>query len=149
MPDQSEIALRLGVPEGFAASTSRGPFTNHNGPTYRASAPGDMRSGLLVLERHCNSMGFLHGGMASAFADGALAWAVWQETRRMSVTMKLSLAFFDIVKAGQWLEARPVIDGVDDDIVHVHADLVSPQERAASRADGVFRLLRRKPGGGS
>ena len=54
---------------GFAASPSRGKFTIHNGPSYRATAEGDMRTGLWVLDRHCNGMGFLHGGMACAFAD--------------------------------------------------------------------------------
>ena len=133
------------VPEGFALSKSRGPFTTHNGPTYRASTRGDMRSGLLVLDRHCNSMGFLHGGMASAFADGALAWAVWNETRRMSVTLKLTLTYLNIVKAGEWLEARPTVDAVNDELVHLHADLVTRHGKAA-RAEAVFRLLRRGPG---
>jgi acyl-coenzyme A thioesterase PaaI-like protein len=132
------------VPDGFDLSASRGAFTTHNGPTYRASASDDWRSGLLVLERHCNSMGFLHGGMASAFADGALAWAVWRETRRMSVTLKLSLNFLSIVRAGEWLEARPCIDAVNGELVHVHADLVTREGKAA-RAEAVFRLLRRKP----
>lgn len=131
------------VPAGFALSGSRGPFTTHNGPSYRAEAPGDLRSGLLVLDRHCNSMGFLHGGMASAFADGALAYAVWHATRKMSVTLKLTLHFHGIVKAGKWLEARPVVDAVDADLVHVHADLVLADGSPAARADGVFRVLRR------
>lgn len=132
-------------PPGFAPSRSRGPFTRHNGPVFRASAPGDIRSGLIVLDRHCNSMGFLHGGMASAFADGALAWAVWDATGRMSVTLKLTLAFLDIVREGEWLEARPAVDSVSGELVHVHADLVAGRERPVARADAVFRLLRRGP----
>lgn len=135
------------VPDGFEISSSRGPFTTHNGPTYRASARSDMRSGILVLERHCNSMGFLHGGMASAFADGALAWAVWRETRRMSVTLKLTLSFLNIVRAGEWLEARPGVDAVNGELVHVHANLVTSAGKAA-RAEAVFRLLRRRSGAG-
>ncbi|NBC20897.1 MAG: PaaI family thioesterase [Alphaproteobacteria bacterium] len=145
MPETSDDQTPHVIPAGFELSKSRGPFTTHNGPTYRASAKGDMRSGLLVLDRHCNSMGFLHGGMASAFADGALAWAVWHETRRMSVTLKLTLSFLDIVRAGAWLEARPGIDAVHDELVHVHADLVTGSHKAA-RAEAVFRLLRRRPG---
>lgn len=135
------------IPQGFAAAQSRGPFTTHNGPVYRASAEGDLRSGLLVLERHCNGMGFLHGGMVSAFADGALAWAVWDATRRMSVTLKLTMTFLDIVRVGEWLEARPVVDAVDGELVHLHADLVNGDGRPCARADGVFRLLRRRPRG--
>ena len=68
---------------GFAASPSRGKFTIHNGPSYRATAEGDMRTGLWVLDRHCNGMGFMHGGMVSAFADSALAWAAQAPAARL------------------------------------------------------------------
>lgn len=129
-------------PPGFSLSASRGPFTLHNGPVYRAQ--DDLRSGLWVLKRHCNSMGFLHGGMASAFADGALAWAVWDEVRAMSVTLKLTLSYMDIVPEGAWLEARPEVTARSGDIVHVTADLVRDGKKLTARADGVFRALRRK-----
>ncbi len=134
----------VGVPDGFDLTASRGPFTTHNGPTYRASTKGDLRSGLVVLERHCNSMGFMHGGMVSAFADGALAWAVWHETRRMSVTLKLVVHFLDTIRAGEWLEACPHVDAVNDGLVHVHADMFTDRGKVA-RAEAVFRLLRRRP----
>ncbi|MEL6664368.1 MAG: PaaI family thioesterase, partial [Pseudomonadota bacterium] len=113
------------------------------GPVYRADADEDLRSGLLVLDRHCNGMGFLHGGMAAAFSDSALAWAVWWHTRRRSVTLKLTMTYLDIVKAGTWLEARPEVDAVKDDCVHVHADLWANGAVKSARADAVFRLLRR------
>ena len=103
--------------EGFALTPSRGKFTIHNGPSYRATAAGDMRTGLWVLDRHCNGMGFLHGGMISAFSDSALAWAVWSSTGRMSVTIKLTLEFMDIVPEGTWLEAHPEVTAVDGDLV--------------------------------
>lgn len=132
-------------PAGFELSSSRGPFTRHNGPVYRATGKDDLRSGLIVLDRHCNSMGFLHGGMASAFADGALAWAVWHEARSVSVTLKLTMSFLDIVPEGSWLEARPRVSAALDDVVHVSADMVRDGRRPCGRADAVFRLIRRKP----
>ena len=107
-----------------------------------------MRSGVRVLDRHCNGMGFLHGGMISAFADSSLAWAVWSATGRMSVTLKLTLSFLDVVREGEWLEARPEVTAIQDELVHVSADLLAGdgvvQGRAAARADAVFRLLRRQ-----
>lgn len=135
-----------GVPAGFSLAQSRGKFTLHNGPVYRADAEGDVRSGLIVLDRHCNGMDFLHGGMAAAFSDGALAWAVWAAEKRPSVTLKLTLSYFQTVHEGDWLEARPQVTSVENEIVHVHADLVSGGERKVARADGVFRLLRRSRG---
>ncbi len=137
------------VPPGFSLAQTRGKFTTHNGPVYRADGAGDVRSGIRILDRHCNGMGFLHGGMAAAFSDSALAWAVWDATGRMSVTLKLTMAYLDVVREGEWLEARPQVDGVHDGMVHVHARLIAGdgvcEGRAAGRADAVFRLLRRRP----
>ncbi len=142
MADPAWLAPR----PGFAPSPSRGKFTIHNGPTYRATAPGDLRTGLLVLDRHCNGMGFLHGGMASAFADSALAWAVWSATGKMSVTVKLTLEFMEIVKEGDWLEAHPAVTASAGDFVHVTARLLKEDGALAARATAVFRTLRRGPG---
>ncbi|MEQ8559491.1 MAG: PaaI family thioesterase [Henriciella sp.] len=130
-------------PPGFEISRSRGPYTTRNGPVCRATAEGDLRSGIWVLERHCNSMGFMHGGMVSSFADGALAWAVWHATRKMSVTLKLTTSFFGTIRPGDWLEAHPEVISVDDGVVHVVADLLVDGATAAARADATFRVLRR------
>jgi len=131
-------------PPGFALRSTLGKFSLHNGPSYLASAEGDMRSGIWVLDRHCNGMGFMHGGMICAFADSALAWAVWSVANRASVTIKLTMEFMDIVPEGTWLEAHPQVKGVDGDLVHVMADLVKEDGGLAGRADAVFRCLRRR-----
>jgi len=130
--------------EGFALTPSRGKFTLHNGPTYRAAAEGDIRTGMWVLDRHCNGMGFLHGGMLSAFADSALAWAVWSVTGKMSVTIKLTLEFMEIAREGEWIEARPEVTAVDGEFVHVTARILKEDGGLAGRADAVFRTVRRK-----
>ena len=130
-------------PEGFKADGGRGPFTSHNGPIYRKDDGKTVEVGLHVLERHCNGLGFLHGGMISAFADGALAWAVWRATQRSSVTIQLSLDFLDIVRIGDWLVAHPKHISTSGDVVHVEADLVRNNEQLVAHAVGVFHLLRR------
>lgn len=132
-----------GPPEGFAPTPSRGRFTLHNGPSYRAVAPGDLRSGLVILDRHCNGMGFLHGGMLSAFADSSLAWAVWHATKRASVTLKLTLEFMEIAREGEWIEAHPSVQGVNGEFVHVTARIIKSKGSLAARADAVFRTVRR------
>ena len=131
-------------PPGFAPRPTRGKFSLHNGPSYLASAEGDIRSGIWVLDRHCNGLGFMHGGMICAFADSALAWAVWSATGRSSVTIKLTMEFMDIVKEGTWLEAHPRVKGIDGDLVHVMTDLIKEDGALAARADAVFRSLRRR-----
>ena len=130
------------IPDGFALAHSRGHFTNHNGPVFTATAPGDLRSAMFVLDRHCNSMGILHGGMASAFADRALAVAVWQALRAPSVTLKLTLQFLESISLHSWLEARPRVLSVQDGLVQVTAEMrIMGQERVA-RADATFRRVR-------
>lgn len=131
-------------PPGFAPRPTRGKFSLHNGPSYLASVEGDLRSGIWVLDRHCNGLGFMHGGMICAFSDSALAWAVWSVAKRSSVTIKLTVEFMDIVREGTWLEAHPQVKGVDGDLVHVMADLINEDGGLAARADAVFRTLRRK-----
>ena len=140
MTTQSEV--HRDPPPGFELSSSRGPFTTRNGPVCRATAKGDLRSGLWVLERHCNSMGFMHGGMVSSFADGALAWAVWYETHKMSVTLKLTTSFFGTIRPGDWLEASPRVTSSEEGIVHVTADM-TVRGTLAARAAATFRVLRR------
>lgn len=88
-------------------------------------------------------MGFMHGGMVSSFADGALAWAVWHATRKLSVTLKLTTSFFGTIRPGDWLEAHPEVLSVDDGIVHVRADMLTQGDQLAARADATFRVLRR------
>lgn len=140
---EADLPAHLKIPDGFELAQSRGKFSNHNGPIYIASDPGDLRSGLYVLERHCNSMGFLHGGMASAFSDRALAVAVFAATRRMSVTLKLTMHFFETVRLENWLEAHPKVLSYEEDLVQVTADLLIDGEKLAARADATFRTLRR------
>lgn len=130
---------------GFAPTPSRGRFTLHNGPSYRATAPGDLRAGLWVLDRHCNGMGFLHGGMVSAFADSALAWAVFSTTQKMSVTIKLTLEFMEIVREGEWIEAHTDVTAIDGEFVHVRARIVKEDGGLAAVAHAIFRTVRRGP----
>lgn len=130
---------------GFAPTPSRGKFTLHNGPSYRATEKGDIRTGLWVLDRHCNGMGFLHGGMVSAFADSALAWAVYSATQKMSVTIKLTLEFMEIVREGEWIEAHPEVTSVDGEFIHVRARIVKEDGGLAALAHAVFRTVRRGP----
>ena len=140
---ESDLPDHLRVPDGFVLAQTKGAFTNHNGPVYQASADGDLRSGMFVLDRHCNSMGFLHGGMASAFADRSIAVAVWDATKRFSVTLKLTLHYYETVRLHDWLEAHPIVRSVESGIVQVQADLLIGGTKLAARADATFRSLRR------
>ena len=70
-------------------------------------------------------------------------YAVWDATRKMSVTLKLTISYFDTIRPGTWLEAHPVVVSSEDGIVHVCADLLIDGEKLGARADATFRSLRR------
>ena len=131
-------------PDGFVEAEGRGPFTRHNGPIYRRRQSDQIQVGMYILERHCNGLGFLHGGMAASFADGALAWAVWEASNLSSVTMRLSIDYLQPVRQGDWLMAEPKCLQIDGDVVHVEATLTRNERSPVCHAAGVFHLLRRK-----
>ncbi len=130
------------IPSGFRLSDKRGPFTTHNGPTYHRHVDGGLEHGLLVLDRHCNALGILHGGMATAFMDGVLAGGVFRATGRRSVTLRLTVDFLDAAKVGDWLEARVLETGHDDQICRAHGE-ISRNGAPILRARGIFRLSQR------
>lgn len=130
------------IPEGFRLSDRRGPFTTHNGPVYHKHVDGGLVHGLIVLERHCNGMGILHGGMATAFMDGVLAGGVFRATGRRSVTLRLTVDFLDIARAGDWLEGSVLETDQDEQICRMRGQ-IARDGVAVLRARGIFRLMQR------
>lgn len=63
-------------PPGFELQSGRGAFTAHNGPYYHRRAGDGLEQAFYALDRHCNGLGIIHGGMLTAFLDGLLASAV-------------------------------------------------------------------------
>jgi uncharacterized protein (TIGR00369 family) len=123
----------------------RAPFVNHVGPIYQAveTAPGEMRLGLRVAEVHCNTLGFMHGGMIATIADSAMARALISRLQRRSVTLKMSLEYLDTVNRNDWLVAEARLVSHDETAAYTECDLkVGDSIRA--RATGVFRLLRKR-----
>src|SRR5579871_6366328 len=87
-------------PAGFQRSGGRGAFSTHNGPYFHHA---DGRQAFFALERHCNSVGLIHGGMLSAFLDGVLAGAAARGTETTPVTIHLSIDYLDMGRAGEWV----------------------------------------------
>ena len=130
-------------PEGFVAAPTRGPFTTHNGPVFVRQQTDAIKpaSALPILRRHCNGLGFMHGGMIAAFADSSLAHAIIQQTGRACVTLNMSIEYFDAIHVGSWLIGEPEILSVENEIAHVEVKLMV-ENRLKARATGVFRLRR-------
>jgi uncharacterized protein (TIGR00369 family) len=131
-------------PEGFVLQTGRGAFTTHNGPYYARSSESGVAQAFYALDRHCNGVGLIHGGMLSAFLDGLLAGAAGRESGAMAVTVHLSIDFLDMGRAGDWVIGEACVTRATRDLAFVegHARV---HGRDLARANGVFKLMRRRP----
>jgi uncharacterized protein (TIGR00369 family) len=133
-------------PEGFVRSSSRGPYSTHNGPYFHREIQGEATEhAFLALPRHANGLGLVHGGMLTSFMDGLLAAAVWRASHRSSVTIHLSVDFLHMARVGHWVFGESRVTRLTRDVAfvegHAHAagtDVV--------RASGVFKLMRKASG---
>ena len=128
-----------GPPDGFVESTSRGPFTTHNGPVYHK--PGDPQvRGFRAQLRHCNGFGIVHGGWLMAFTDGVLGGAVWEATKSRSVTLRMNSDFIGMVRQGEWVEGRGVVTRSTRSLAFARAEL-TVAGKVVLTAEGVFKLM--------
>jgi uncharacterized protein (TIGR00369 family) len=96
-----------------------------------------------ALDRHCNGLGLIHGGMISAFLDGLLAAAAARETRSTPVTVHLSVDFLGMGRAGEWVLGEARVTRATRDLAFVEGR-AHVQDRDLARAAGVFKLMRRR-----
>jgi acyl-coenzyme A thioesterase PaaI-like protein len=60
------------APEGFAPHFRKSPVTEPWEPLYSKTSADGVEIGLTIAPEHCNSRGFLHGGVIAALADNAM-----------------------------------------------------------------------------
>ena len=60
------------VPDGFAPHFRASPLTAPWEPLFSRRTADSVMIGLRIREVHCNSRGFVHGGLISAIADNAM-----------------------------------------------------------------------------
>lgn len=129
-------------PEGYQQSTTRGPFTTHNGPFYHWATDTDFRHGVRLQKRHCNSHGIAHGGFLMAFADGLLGTAVFRESKAVALTVRMNTDFLGPARPGEWLEGTARVTRTTRSVAFCEAD-VFVGERAVLKVSGVFKLMQR------
>jgi uncharacterized protein (TIGR00369 family) len=131
------------IPDGFV-HVPRAPFVNHVGPILQAieNPPGTMLLGLQVEKIHINTMGFMHGGMIATVCDSAMARAMHTRLQRRTVTLRMSLEYFDPIKHGDFIEAQARLVDHDEEVAHTECE-VRVGASLCARGTGVFRLLRR------
>jgi acyl-coenzyme A thioesterase PaaI-like protein len=132
------------APEGYTPVVGRGAFTTHNGPYFNGPSDRDVsRQAFFILNRHCNSVGILHGGMISAFLDGLLASAAARASGMTPITMHLSVDFLDMGRRGDWVLGEARATKVARDVAFVEG-VARVNDRDIARITSVFRLMRRR-----
>jgi acyl-coenzyme A thioesterase PaaI-like protein len=130
-------------PAGFELQAGRGAFTAHNGPYFYRRAPEGLEQAFYALDRHCNGLGIIHGGMLTAFLDGLLAGAVSRGVGVRSVTVHLSVDFLAMGRAGVWVFGQANMTRAARDIAFAEGH-VRVGDLVLARATGVFKLMKRR-----
>jgi uncharacterized protein (TIGR00369 family) len=94
------------IPKGFSPHFRKSPLTDPWEPLYSLITHEAVIIGMRTGPQHCNSRGFVHGGMISALADNAmgLSCAKQHQPAARLVTVSLNLEFLSSAREGQWLE---------------------------------------------
>jgi acyl-coenzyme A thioesterase PaaI-like protein len=119
-------------------------FIAHVGPLHRRAADGAyaFRAG----QKHANLIGVVHGGMLMSFADRALGETAMRAADGANcVTIQLEMKFIDVGRLGDWIEIRPQVVKRTGSLVFLRGD-VREGNRLLASADGVWKILRRRPG---
>ena len=92
-------------PEDFRLANIPGPFLAVNGPLHAHLEGNNLRLGLRIEDRHCNTSGWCHGGTMMTFADVQMGVGTMINTGETNFmpTMHMSTDFVVPVRAGAWL----------------------------------------------
>jgi acyl-coenzyme A thioesterase PaaI-like protein len=138
------------VPAGFERHFRKSPVTDPWEPLYSRRNERSVDIGLIIGPAHCNSRGFVHGGVLAALADNAMGLS-WHQARDAAgtaaasaaggiVTVTLSVDFIATAQTGQWLQIAPRVLRESGATGFVDA-LLSAEGRLIARASAVFRAL--------
>ncbi len=91
---------------GFSRHFRQSPLTDPWEPLYSKTEETRVILALKADTQHCNSRGFVHGGLVSALADNAmgLSCGIQHDDLKGLVTASLNLEFLAPATKGQWIE---------------------------------------------
>ena len=129
-------------PEGFAPHFRKSPVTDAWEPLFSRRVDGSVQIGLRLAAKHCNSRGFLHGGVIAALADNAMGLSCAGELAAAGglVTVSLSLDYVGAARLGQWLQIEPRVIKTGKSMAFADA-LVTADGSTIARASATFRVL--------
>lgn len=128
--------------EGFEPHFRTSPLTAAWEPLYSRCTDEFVIIALEADVQHCNSRGFVHGGLISALSDNAMGLSCKQQHEDISglVTISLHLDFVRAAQIGQWLEFETtfVNPGRSIDIAQAR---ITADGTVCALAGATFRVL--------
>ncbi|MEL6415969.1 MAG: PaaI family thioesterase, partial [Pseudomonadota bacterium] len=95
-------------PEGFSLMPTRGPFIDINGPFFH---DGGTRFRFKPQDRHCNLLGFAHGGIIATLLDSAMAHCIVATHQYAIVTEDLLINYKSVLAKNRWAEVSVTLEG--------------------------------------
>lgn len=134
----------LDIPAGFERHDRRSPMTDPWEPLYRRLSGDTLVLGLRAGPAHCNSRGFVHGGLISTLADNAMGLSCARRLGDLAslVTVNLTVDFLGPAHTGQWLEFDTAFVRPGGTLCFTQA-FVTADGQPCARANAVFRVVRR------
>jgi uncharacterized protein (TIGR00369 family) len=137
------------IPEGFAPHFRKSKVTDPWEPLYSREVARAVQIGVRLRDVHCNSRGFVHGGIIATLADNAMGLSFVrvvnaaaedpQNPAISAVTVGLNVDYVATAKLGQWLQIEPRVVKAGRSLGFVDA-LVTADGEVVARANATFRL---------
>ncbi len=143
----SDRELSTVVPDGFRIHDRRSPVTDAWAPIYARTDSESVTLAVRVREQHCNSRGFLHGGVIAGLTDNAMGLSVHRaaQVRGRSIdggalTLGLAVDYLSVAKQGDWIETHCRVHALGRSIGVVDCLVVDADDRRIARANASFRI---------
>ena len=141
-------AVSEDVPEGFSQHFRKSRVTDPWEPLYSRTLLAAVQIGVRLREEHCNSRGFVHGGVIATLADNAMGLSYGQVAKnahddrtplRGAVTVSLNIDYAATANVGQWLQIEPRVIKAGRSMRFVDA-LITADGMTIARASATFRV---------
>ncbi len=135
------------IPNSFEPHFRRSPVTDPWEPLYSRKGEASVEIGFRASAAHCNSRGFVHGGVIASLADNALGLSVGAAMMGQGspapsglVTVSLSLDYLATARIGQWVQVTPRVLKTGRNLGFADA-IVSADDAPVARASASFRVM--------
>lgn len=139
--NQRDSQAPVDPPEGFVRHARRSPATAAWEPIWARPAEQGLQLAVRIREVHCNSRGFLHGGVIATLADNAMGLSVGgMGPFTSAVTVNLNIDYVHGARLGQWLQVEPKVVKVGSKLAFVEGH-VTADGQVIARCNATFHLV--------